>query len=398
MNVLVAVDAQLFMTPDGKVWSKTIYGYDFWKRYLDVFETVKVVSRLGKADYTQVEGYLRSDGDNVSFAPLPMVRGMKGYVKNVISFLKDAKKAVKDEDCAIIRLPSIPATFVEFVYALKHKPYVLEVVVDPLNAYAGNKLAATVLTEQLRKSCLNANGVSYVTQYALQEQYPSRARISGKNTEEYFESYYSSIILKDGFFAPARDYSKIGNKVKLVHTANNINNDVKGHDVVIEVVKKLNDLGIDASVTFIGDGDLRPELEKMAEVLGVGASVTFTGLLGSAMEVREKLLEADMFILPTKAEGLPRAVIEAMAVGLPCLSTPVNGIPELLETEYMFDPLDVGGFTNKIVDLLKQPEELNRVSARNIEKAKEYEETVLQKRRMEFYIKLKQLAEKTRKG
>ena len=152
MNVLVAVDAQLFMTPDGKVWSKTIYGYDFWKRYLDVFETVKVVSRLGKADYAQVEGYLRSDGDNVSFAPLPMVRGMKGYVKNVISFLKDAKKAVRDEDCAIIRLPSIPATFVEFVYARKHKPYVLEVVVDPLNAYAGNKLAAKVLTEQLRIS------------------------------------------------------------------------------------------------------------------------------------------------------------------------------------------------------------------------------------------------------
>ena len=395
MNVLVAVDAQLFMTPDGKVWSKTIYGYDFWKRYLDVFETVKVVSRLGKADYAQVEGYLRSDGDNVSFAPLPMVRGMKGYVKNVISFLKDAKKAVRDEDCAIIRLPSIPATFVEFVYARKHKPYVLEVVVDPLNAYAGNKLAAKVLTEQLRKSCLNANGVSYVTQYALQEQYPSRARISGKNTEEYFESYYSSIILKDGFFAPARDYSKIGNKVKLVHTANNINNDVKGHDVVIEVVKKLNDLGIDASVTFIGDGDLRPELEKMAEVLGVGTKVVFTGLLGSAMDVREKLLDADIFILPTKAEGLPRAVIEAMAVGLPCLSTPVNGIPELLEKEYMFDPMDSQGFTEKIIELLQNPEKMGQTSMRNINKAREYEETVLQQRRIEFYTKLKNLAKKS---
>ena len=395
MNVLVAVDAQLFMTPDGKVWSKTIYGYDFWKRYLDVFETVKVVSRLGKADYAQVEGYLRSDGDNVSFAPLPMVRGMKGYVKNVISFLKDAKKAVRDEDCAIIRLPSIPATFVEFVYARKHKPYVLEVVVDPLNAYAGNKLAAKVLTEQLRKSCLNANGVSYVTQYALQEQYPSRARISGKNTEEYFESYYSSIILKDGFFATARDYSKIGNKVKLVHTANNINNDVKGHDVVIEVVKKLNDLGIDASVTFIGDGDLRPELEKMAEVLGVGTKVVFTGLLGSAMDVREKLLDADIFILPTKAEGLPRAVIEAMAVGLPCLSTPVNGIPELLEKEYMFDPMDSQGFTEKIIELLQNPEKMGQTSMRNINKAREYEETVLQQRRIEFYTKLKNLAKKS---
>ena len=237
--------------------------------------------------------------------------------------------------------------------------------------------------------------MSYVTQYALQEQYPSRARISGKNTEEYFESYYSSIILKDGFFAPARDYSKIGNKVKLVHTANNINNDVKGHKVVIEVVKKLNDLGIDASVTFIGDGDLRPELEKMAEVLGVGTKVVFTGLLGSAMEVREKLLDADIFILPTKAEGLPQAVIEAMAVGLPCLSTPVNGIPELLEKEYMFDPMDSQGFTKKIIELLQNPEKMGQTSMRNINKAREYEETVLQQRRIEFYTKLKNLAKRS---
>ena len=390
MNVLVAVDAQLFMTPDGKVWSKTIYGYDFWKRYLDVFETVTVASRLGKADYSQVDGYLRSDGDRVSFAPMPMVRGMKGYIKKFVPFIRDAKKAVENEDCAIIRLPSIAATFIEAAYKRKHKPYVIEVVVDPMNAYAGNKLAANVLTAQLKKSCINANGVSYVTQYALQKQYPNRARINGKNTRQYFESYYSSIILKDSFFAPARDYTQIGNKIQLVHTANNINNDVKGHD--IKVVKKLNDLGIDASVTFIGDGDLRSELEKMAEKLGVGDKVVFTGLLGSALEVREKLLDADMFILPTKAEGLPRAVIEAMAVGLPCLSTPVNGIPELLETEYMFDPIDVDGFTNKIVELLNNPEKLTQMSIRNIKKAREYEETILQKRRVEFYTRLKNLA------
>ena len=237
MNVLVAVDAQLFMTPDGKVWSKTIYGYDFWKRYLDVFETVTVASRLGKADYSQVDGYLRSDGDRVSFAPMPMVRGMKGYIKKFVPFIRDAKKAVENEDCAIIRLPSIAATFIEAAYKRKHKPYVIEVVVDPMNAYAGNKLAANVLTAQLKKSCINANGVSYVTQYALQKQYPNRARINGKNTRQYFESYYSSIILKDSFFAPARDYTQIGNKIQLVHTANNINNDVKGHDIVIKVVK-----------------------------------------------------------------------------------------------------------------------------------------------------------------
>ena len=156
-----------------------------------------------------------------------------------------------------------------------------------------------------------------------------------------------------------------------------------------------NDLGIDASVTFIGDGDLRPELEKMAEVLGVGTKVVFTGLLGSAMDVREKLLDADIFILPTKAEGLPRAVIEAMAVGLPCLSTPVNGIPELLEKEYMFDPMDSQGFTEKIIELLQNPEKMGQTSMRNINKAREYEETVLQQRRIEFYTKLKNLAKRS---
>lgn len=247
----------------------------------------------------------------------------------------------------------------------------------------------------MKKACLNANGVSYVTRYALQEQYPSRARVNGYSSDKYFESYYSSIILKESFFAPKRNYSHIVNKIKLVYTANNINNNVKGHDVVISVVKNLNEMGIDASVTFIGDGDLRPELEKMAKKLGVGSKVIFTGLLGSAMEVSEKLLEADMFILPTKAEGLSRAVIEAMAVGLPCLSTPVNGIPELLEAEYMFDPLDVNGFTNKIVELLRTPEKMTQASIRNIDKAKEYEESVLQKRRIEFYTRLKNLASKS---
>lgn len=94
MNVLVVADAQLFRTPDGKVGSQTIYSCDFWKRYLDVFETVTAASRMGEADYSQVEGFLRSDGNNVTFAPMPMVRGMKGYIKKLIRFVSSAKKAV----------------------------------------------------------------------------------------------------------------------------------------------------------------------------------------------------------------------------------------------------------------------------------------------------------------
>ena len=392
MNALVAVDAQLFRTPDGKVWSKTIYGYEFWQRYLDVFETITVASRIEEVTQDYVLGFLRSDGPNVSFSSMPMVRGMQGYIKKFPAFIKASKNAVNNAACAIIRLPSVSATFVEYAFQKMHKPYALEVVVDPANAYEGNKPAKYLFTNILKKSCLRANGVSYVTRYALQKEYPSQARLRGKNSRQYFESYYSSIILKKEYFGKDKDYADINNRIQLVHTANNVNNYVKGHDVVIKVVKKLRDYGIDARITFIGDGDKRIEFENMADELGIKPYVQFTGLLASPEEVRNVLMKSDLFIFPTKAEGLPRAVIEAMAVGLPCLSTPVNGIPELLEKQYLFNPADVDGFTNKIKELLNNPSELNEMSHRNIEKAKEYEESVLRKRRIDFYSRLKTLS------
>jgi glycosyltransferase involved in cell wall biosynthesis len=302
-----------------------------------------------------------------------------------------AIKASMNSDCAIIRLPSLSATFVEMVYEFIKKPYAIEVVADPKNAYAEKPLAAKFLSFLLRRACLHANGVSYVTQFALQKEYPCQARMQSIPTSKYFESYYSSIILRPCFFAGPKNYGPMNNTIRLIHTANNINNDVKGHDVVIKVVKKLVDEGIDATVTFIGDGDRRKALELMAQNFGIGDKIHFTGFLSSPEEVREKLLSADLFIFPTKAEGLPRAVIEAMAVGLPCLSTPVNGIPELLPSQYMFDPLDVEGFADAISHLIQHPEELTEMSKVNIIKAREYEYDKLNKRRCEFYGKLKKL-------
>lgn len=393
MNVLVAVDAQLFRTSDGKVWAQTIYGYDFWQRYLDVFETVSVASRIKDVDYKEVEGFLQSNGNNVTFKPMPMARGAGEYLRRLPSFILSAMNCVKGENCAIFRLPSIAATFVELVYRIKRKPYLMEVVVDPVNAYANNKIASKILTWHLKNACRRANGVSYVTQFALQQQFPSRARLRNKQTEHYFETYYSSINLKKEFFFKARDFSNLGRSIKIVHTANNINNDVKGHDVVIYIIKSLQVAGVDAYVTFIGDGIRRVELEELANSLGLGNKVKFTGFLSSVQEVRERLLEADIFVFPTKAEGLPRAIIEAMAVGLPCLSTPVDGIPELLEDEFLFDPLDVEGFTNKILELVEDNRKLSDMSKRNIEKAKEYESSVLRNRRQMFYEGLRRLVE-----
>lgn len=392
MNVLVAVDAQLFQTPDGKVWAETIYGYAFWKRYLDVFDSVSVVARLARVAYQDVDGFLRSDGDRVRFMALPMARGAREYLRNVLAFARSAKLAAGDEACAIIRLPSVAASFVAHSFTRLGRPYCIEVVADPSSAFAEHRFTRKLTTWHLKKMALKANGVSYVTQFALQREYPSFAHTHGSD-EARFESYYSSIVLSQSFFSAPRDYSTHGARYRIVHTANNITTNVKGHDVTIRIVRLLRDRGFDVSVRFIGGGTMRSALEEYANSQGVGAWVEFTGALASAEEVRKNLLDGDIFVLPTKAEGLPRSVIEAMAVGLPCLSTPVGGVPELLEEKYLFDPLDAEGFAQKLASLIQRPEELSAMSRRNVEKAREYEESVLRERRTAFYTRLRRLAE-----
>lgn len=388
----MAADSHFYKTPDGKYWCPTIYGYDFWLRYLDVFEEVVVVSRTKSVNYNEVEGYLRVDGPNLYVIELPFLRGMKEYVTNFFDFSKAAKDAVKEGDCAIIRLPSVPASMIYKYFKKTGKPYALEIVADPYDAYQSNKIAQIVYTRNLKSAALHANGVSYVTKYYLQKKYPSHAKIYGES-EKYFESYYSTINLPESYFSFPRVYDENKEKFTLVHTANSINSDIKGHETLIKIIKKLRDKNYNVYGIFIGDGTKRSYYEQMVKDLKLDKYIIFTGLISSQEKVREVLLKGDIFVFPTKAEGLPRAVIEAMAVGLPVLSTPVNGIPELLDSEYMFDPLDVDGFSKKLEFLFNNKSILEKMSKSNIEKAKEYSNLILSSRRKEFYKKLKRIVE-----
>jgi glycosyltransferase involved in cell wall biosynthesis len=78
-------------------------------------------------------------------------------------------------------------------------------------------------------------------------------------------------------------------------------------------------------------------------------------------------------------------MIEAMARGLPCLGSTAGGIPELLPPEDMVRPGDVTTLARKIRTVVTDPERLARMSARNLEKAKEYSEEALRERRTAFY-------------
>src|SRR5207253_6445170 len=116
----------------------------------------------------------------------------------------------------------------------------------------------------------------------------------------------------------------------------------------------------------------RSELESRANAAGLNGAARFRGQLASPDAVRAELDRADLFVLPSRQEGLPRAMLEAMARGLPCIGSTVGGIPELLPAEDLVPPGDASALTQKIHDVLGDPQRMARMSARNLEKAREY--------------------------
>lgn len=105
----------------------------------------------------------------------------------------------------------------------------------------------------------------------------------------------------------------------------------KGHQVLLDSLKLLRDRGMQLHTTLIGDGSERTHLENFVRLYGMQQTVTFTSSL-SHPETLAHVRNADIFVLASFAEGIPVALMEAMAFGVPCVSTTIAGIPELISS------------------------------------------------------------------
>jgi sugar transferase (PEP-CTERM/EpsH1 system associated) len=103
---------------------------------------------------------------------------------------------------------------------------------------------------------------------------------------------------------------------------------VKNHALLLRVGSRLCRSHDHVRFVFAGDGPLKEQLVALAEELGISARVRF---LGARSDIPDVLNALDIFVLPSLSEGMPNAVLEAMACGLPIVATRVGGIPELIE-------------------------------------------------------------------
>jgi glycosyltransferase involved in cell wall biosynthesis len=116
-----------------------------------------------------------------------------------------------------------------------------------------------------------------------------------------------------------------------------MNETVKNHPAILRATAVLLKDFPALEVVLAGDGRLRPELEKMAADLGIAGSVRF---LGERRDIPAVLASLNISVLTSFSESLPNAILEAMAAGLPVVSTRVGGSPEVVrhgETGFLVD-------------------------------------------------------------
>jgi glycosyltransferase involved in cell wall biosynthesis len=121
--------------------------------------------------------------------------------------------------------------------------------------------------------------------------------------------------------------------------------------LLADVMDRLRDLPVDLRV--IGDGDLRGELERRVEAMGLSERIAITGEL-SRGDALQALAQCRAMILPSRWEGLPIAVLEAMAIGVVAVASRVGGLVEMIEpgeTGWLMEPGDADGFANAVRSL-----------------------------------------------
>jgi glycosyltransferase involved in cell wall biosynthesis len=409
MRVAVVTESRFQRTPDGAIWSE-IPSYTFWKRYLDVFDSVLVVARVQEIE--EATPRLRqADGPGITYASIPYYHGPLQFVKNARKIQDALRHALAPDDAVIMRIGSMLANCLEPVLEQKGRPYGVEVVGDPYDVYAPGTIRHPLrpflrqyFSQAQRRQCARAIGAAYVTEGTLQKRYPCGAlQISVSDVElpsasvyvhdGILTTHYSSLDIPRKAFARQRAIKDLnGKQIRLIHVAS-LEQLYKGTDVLLDAIKKCVREGLDLHLTILGSGRLQKVLEQRARRLGITDRIDFKGTVPAGDPVYEELDKADIFVLPSRTEGLPRAMIEAMARGLPCIGSTAGGMPELLPPSDLVPPGSVSALANKIKEVALSYTLRREMSERNVVRAEDYRADILSERRIAFYTHIREKTE-----
>jgi len=367
---------------EGNYYSEGKITDSVFERYEACCSELHVLSRCRYTPST--ESYSRITKKNVYFHPVKGLSFSKIFSTNLISTTKKVLYLIKKTELVIIRMPSFLGLFTYLTARAYGRPYFIELVGNPKEAIITStpkkhfglvKLFATLMEKSTQSAVLNAPGVIYVTRKNLQEKFPARGfTSSASNVELTIEK-------------PDLSYEryKLPKEAIRIGIIGSFKNNYKGIDTAIASLAKLNEKKIKCHLLILGAGNTVPYLD-LANSLGVRSQVFFDGIRQGGKEVYSWLDTLDIYIQPSRTEGLPRSLIEAMSRGIPCVGSNVGGIPELLPERWIISKDSPEELAEKISDLAISHTERYNSGCENFLTSTEYSKERLSQKRAQFWL------------
>ena len=361
-----------------------IYGDSMWAEYLEVFDKVFVIARVKKQTSFDpiTKGYKITKNPNIIFIPLADYQGLYEGIKYLPATVSSVVKSVKQSQSNLLRLPGLISNIAGVSAIWMNKNIAVQLVGDPYDVFSsgvGGKYAPVlkiVFTNLTKYICKNAAVASYVTQYTLQEKYPPNRNAVNIS--------YSDVNLEPSVFEEKniRKDNIIEKEVINFLMVGSLEQRYKGFDIALRAISQLK-TNKKFTINIVGEGIYLEELKELVRELNLSEVVNFCGKV-SHEEVLRLMVLCDIFLMPSRTEGLPRALIEAMAMGAPAIGSNVGGIPELLDREFIFTNENYSELSKMILKLINSSE-INQISKSNMNKVLNYRKDRLTQKKQKFY-------------
>jgi N-acetyl-alpha-D-glucosaminyl L-malate synthase BshA len=228
-----------------------------------------------------------------------------------------------------------------------------------------------------------SDGVTAVSRFLKEKT------LTNYNIEKEIEVIYNFIDIEK--FSPVpneelRNHIAPNGEKLLVHTSNF--RPVKRVPDTIRILAKVQQ-EVPAKLILIGDGPDRSECERLARELGIHKDVIF---LGKQDVISEILSSSDIFLMPSQSESFGLSALEAMACGIPVISTSVGGLPELVvhnETGYIAEIGDVDRMAKYAVELLSNKKKYNSFASNSRARAvNSFDKNLILPKYLQYYEKI----------
>jgi glycosyltransferase involved in cell wall biosynthesis len=252
-------------------------------------------------------------------------------------------------------------------------------------------------TDQLKRICTGAAAANYVTAETLQKRYlPSKSAYAAGFSDVSLENAIvpaQTIKRRHPRFhdLPWRD-SKSTNPIRIGFIGS-FAQMYKGPDTLLHAAA-LCSRHLNFQLILVGGGRYLPEMKTLSVKLNIADRVEFRGELTSGMPIFEFLDSLDLFVMPSRAEGLPRALVEAMSRGCPCIASSVGGIPELLPASDLVPQNSPKKLAELILQVSTDSNRLLAMSERNLTRAAQFSPQTLIESRREFLEEVKRRSSK----